>query len=164
MEDGYRLWLRYEPVSSADLLRAYRAAFGRLRCEGDRPSPTLLAAREELTRGLTGLLGLSPRTERAGTDLGAGLVAIGTPGGSPSIAAAGLSEALRGVGEEGFVIRRGGGGALLVAANRDIGVLYGVFHFLRLLQTARRWRSWRSSGAAHEDAHARSLGQSRRHG
>jgi alpha-glucuronidase len=136
MEDGYRLWLRYEPVASADLLRAYRAAFGRLRCEGDSPSPTLRAAREELTRGLTGLLGLSPGAERGGTDLGAGLVVIGTPGGSPSTAAAGLSEALRGVGEEGFVIRRGSGGALLVAANRDVGVLYGVFHLLRGLQTA----------------------------
>jgi alpha-glucuronidase len=135
MEDGYRLWLRYEPVAGADLLHAYRAAFGRLGCEGDSPSPTLRAAREELTRGLTGLLGESPRTESEAVDPSAGLIVIGTPGGSPSIAAAGLSGELRGVGEEGFVIRRGTGGCLLVAANRDVGVLYGVFHLLRRLQT-----------------------------
>src|SRR5204863_5517469 len=39
---------------------------------------------------------------------------------------------------EGFVIRAlpvRGHHAIVVAANRDIGVLYGVFHLLRLLQT-----------------------------
>ena len=139
MEDGYRLWLRYEPVSSPELLTAYRSAFGRLLCEGD--SPTLRAARDELTRGLTGLCGARPRTARAadvGGDGDPGTIAIGTPAGSPAIAGAGLDGALADAGAEGFVIRAGardGRPHLWVAANHDVGVLYGVFHLLRRLQT-----------------------------
>ena len=47
---------------------------------------------------------------------------------------------LRGIGAEGFVIRStrmGGHPVTLIAANRDIGVLYGAFAFLRLIQTRR---------------------------
>ncbi len=58
IEDGYRLWLRYEPVARPDLLAAYRAAFTDLVFETE--SPTLSAAREELARGLGGLLGAPP--------------------------------------------------------------------------------------------------------
>ena len=65
---------------------------------------------------------------------------MGTPANSPAIASLPLAAALREAGPEGFVIRalpvRGGGRhVIVVAANRDIGVLYGVFHLLRLLQT-----------------------------
>jgi alpha-glucuronidase len=139
MEDGYRLWLRYEPVANAELRTTYRAAFSRLVCEGD--SPTLRAAREELTRGLTGLLGARPRTGRDDAALMDGTgdaLLIGTPEGSPLVASAGCAETLAGLGDEGFVIRRAriaGRSCTVVAANRDVGVLYGVFHLLRRLQT-----------------------------
>jgi alpha-glucuronidase len=136
MEDGYRLWLRYEPVASPELLAAYRATFSRLVCEGN--SPTLRAARDELTRGLTGLLGARPRTGAAGPSPGESAIAIGTPDGSPLVAAAGLAGPLAATGDEGFVIHRARVGAesvTIVAANRDVGVLYGVFHLLRRLQT-----------------------------
>ena len=42
------------------------------------------------------------------------------------------------VGNEGFIIRHqksGNKNVIVIAANSDVGVLYGVFHFLRLLQT-----------------------------
>jgi len=139
MEDGYRLWLRYEPVANAELLTAYRAAFSRLVCDGD--SPTLRAARDELTRGLTGLLGARPRADRDGAALVDGVgdaLLIGTLDGSPLVASAGCADTLADVGDEGFVIRRAriaGRSCTLVVANRDVGVLYGVFHLLRRLQT-----------------------------
>jgi alpha-glucuronidase len=66
------------------------------------------------------------------------VVIAGTPVESAAIAAAGLDGDLRALGEEGYVIRSmrvGGRRATLVAANRDVGVLYGAFHLLRLLQT-----------------------------
>src|SRR5690606_10815524 len=45
---------------------------------------------------------------------------------------------------EGYVIRRRrieGHPAIVIAANDDAGVLYGVFHFLRLLQTQQSLQS-----------------------
>jgi alpha-glucuronidase len=135
IEDGYRLWLRYEPVARPDLLAAYRAAFTGLVLESE--SPTLSAAREELTRGLGGLLGTPPAV--AGTIGRDGAIVVGTPAGSPLVASAGLGASLGDVGDEGFVIRRaavGGCACTIVAGNRDVGALYGAFHLLRRLQTA----------------------------
>ena len=48
-EDGYDLWLRYRLVADAARLAEYRAAITNIVVEGD--SPTLRAARDELTRG-----------------------------------------------------------------------------------------------------------------
>src|SRR5215217_3708618 len=48
-----------------------------------------------------------------------------------SIASADLKK----IGEEGFIIRKLNGNKIIITANTDIGILYGVFHFLRLLQT-----------------------------
>ena len=133
-EDGYDLWLRYRLVADAARLAEYRAAIRRLVVEGD--SPTLRAARDELVTGLTGLLGhapaISPSVPSSGT------LIIGTPAGSPLIASLPLSTALRSVGNEGFVIRTltvKGQRVIVVAANRDIGALYGAFQLLRLIQT-----------------------------
>jgi alpha-glucuronidase len=134
VEDGYDLWLRYRPLSDPALLRRYRSAASQLVVQGD--SPTLRVAREELASGLAGLLGAPVPVARGVTRDGA--VVAGTPSGSRLVASLGLREELGRVGEEGFVVRSmtvGGHRALVVAANRDIGVLYGVFHLLRLVQT-----------------------------
>jgi alpha-glucuronidase len=133
-EDGYRLWLRYLLVADPVRLREYRAAISRLVVEGD--SPTLAAAREELAVGLRGLLGTGiPLARRVTRD---GAIVAGTPANSPLIASLPIAEELRRVGDEGFVLRAtrlGGRRVIVVAANRDVGVLYGAFHLLRLLQT-----------------------------
>ena len=132
-EDGYELWLRYRRVADAARLAEYRAALSSVVVQGT--SPTLTAVRDELVAGLSGLLGRSvASTER----LTAGSVIVGTPASSPAIAALGLASALRSVGDDGFVIRSmsvNGARAIIIAANRDVGALYGAFHLLRVLQT-----------------------------
>jgi len=132
-EDGYDLWLRYEEVETRSL-EAYRNAVTHLVSEGN--SPSLRAARTELGRGLRGLLGSDlPVTEGVAKP---GAIVIGTPRSSPLVAGLGLD--LQSAGSEGYVIRSvriDGHPATVIAANEDIGVLYGVFHFLRLMQTAR---------------------------
>jgi alpha-glucuronidase len=133
-EDGYELWLRYPRVSSPARLAQYRAAVTGVFVAGD--STTARAARDELTRGLRGLLGAEVPTVR--DPGGSRLVVAGTPASSPAIAALGLNADLVRAGAEGYVIRtitRGSRTAIVIAANRDIGVLYGTFAFLRLLQT-----------------------------
>ena len=133
-ESGYELWLRYHRIADAALLRAYRTELTQVVVESG--SPTLEAARAELARALLGLLGAAPALAPAVTRDGA--VILGTPSGSPLVASLALGDALARAGDEGFVLRAvqvGGRRALVIAANRDIGVLYGAFHLLRLLET-----------------------------
>ena len=138
-EDGYDLWLRYRLVADAERLGEYRAALSHLVVEGD--SPTLRAARDELTVGLHGLLGTEVR--RADRVRGDGAIIAGTPRTSRLVAALPLAADLRRAGAEGFVLRAlrvGGAQTTVIAANREVGVLYGAFALLRLLQTDRPLR------------------------
>jgi alpha-glucuronidase len=130
-EDGYELWLRY-PLAKEPVLTQYREGITRLVI--DASSPILSAARDELVRGLGGLLGAPPAVA---DDLdGPGALIVGTPASSSAIAS--LSSQLKNLGNEGYLIRSltvKGRKATVIAANADIGALYGAFHFLRLLQT-----------------------------
>lgn len=129
-EDGYDLWLRYRPLPAATAA-PYRAAATQLVVAGD--SPTLQAARAELVRGLAGMLGEPPAAGAAPTRAGALLAG---PASAPQIAA--LNLPLQQVGPEGYLIRTvtlNGRRVTVIAGNADVGVLYGAFHYLRLLQT-----------------------------
>ena len=133
-EDGYELWLRYEPVAPGPILTGYRAAFAQVILEP--ASPTLRAAQEELSLALGRMLDAPlpqvTHIEREGT------LVIGTPERVSQLAAFDLQHDLSEVGDEGYVIRRQrvqGRDCTAIAANTDRGVLYGVFRFLRHLQT-----------------------------
>jgi len=130
-EDGYELWLRYHRVED-QWVGPYRAAAAQIIPGSD--SDTLHAAQSELVRGLSGLLGSPPPIDTDVTHDGA--IIFGTPKSSRQVA--GLHVDLAPAGAEGYVIRSvtiSGHAATVIAANQDIGVLYGVFHFLRLIQT-----------------------------
>ena len=132
-EDGYDLWLRYRVVDSPQTLSAYRSRASQI-VVSESGTPTLRAAEHELSMGLAGLLGQSVPVSRSITAHGA--VWIGTPASSGAIAALRLD--LSRAGKEGYVIRSvtsGGHPATAIVANDDVGVLHGVFHFLRLMQT-----------------------------
>jgi alpha-glucuronidase len=134
-EDSYELWLRYTRVADAARLAEYRAAITQLVLTSD--APTMQIARDELTRGLTGLLGR--RVPIADAPTRDGTLVVGTPANSAVIASLPLAAALRDAGPDGFVIKAlpvHGRRAIVLAANRDIGVLYGAFHLLRMLQTS----------------------------
>ena len=129
-EDGYDLWLRYVPVASEWQAR-YRPAATTIVPGGD--SATMQIAVAELQRGVAGLLGTEPRID---TTARRGAIVIGTPAGAPAIAD--LKLPLHALGSEGYLLRTveiDGEPATVIAANSDIGALYGAWHFLRLLQT-----------------------------
>lgn len=130
-EDGYELWLRYRPISD-QWREAYRSAATEL-VSGSN-SPTLKIARAELSRGLSGLLDVElPDVAAPDRD---GAIVFGTP--SSSAVVRRLSLPLKPAGDEGYLLRTleyQGRRTTVIAANTDVGVLYGVFHFLRLLQT-----------------------------
>ncbi|WP_053069693.1 alpha-glucuronidase family glycosyl hydrolase [Xanthomonas sp. NCPPB 1128] len=131
-EDGAALWMRYLPAQGAALTTDARMRLDEV--VAPEQTPTQRAARDELLRGLAGLLGRAPATRAATT--GDHAVVLGTPQSSPALAP--FREEIASLGEEGYLLKRAridGHTVVLVAARRDIGVLYGVFHLLRLLQT-----------------------------
>jgi alpha-glucuronidase len=133
-EDGYEMWLRYQPVADAAKLKHYRQELSHLVVEN--PSPTLTAATHELKQGLQGLLGVKLKTDDKLARKGS--LIIGTPANSPLIAALNLSERLAELGPDGFLIEQTKvqkRDVLVIAANNDVGALYGAFHLLRLIQT-----------------------------
>jgi len=130
-EDGYDLWLRYRPVEQPWGDR-YRTALTQVVAVGE--SPTLRVAHAELQRGLRGLLGVTLADAASVSQDGA--LVIGARRSLPMLA--GMKLSLPAPGSQGYAIRSttiGGHRALIVAAEDDVGVLYGVFHLLRLLQT-----------------------------
>lgn len=133
-EDGYRMWLRYDQVSDNQKLQQYRNNLRYVVLDGN--SPTVSAVEDELKSGLQGLLG-SDITFRSAVNNDGGLL-LGTPDNSELIASLDLEATLQQLGAEGFLIRQmsvNGNETVVVAANDEIGVLYGTFHLLRMLQT-----------------------------
>jgi alpha-glucuronidase len=128
-EDGYDLWLRYRPVETPWAER-YRAAASLLVPPRAPTDPALT----ELTRGIQGLLGANPAIAARVTHDGA--IVLGTPTSSKTIAD--LHVDLNDLGAEGYTIQNmtiDGHRAIVIAANSGTGEIYGVFHFLRLMQT-----------------------------
>ncbi|MCC4596497.1 alpha-glucuronidase [Xanthomonas campestris pv. phormiicola] len=129
-EDGYDLWLRYQPLAEAQAA-PWRAAATQLVADADTPMQR--AARDELRRGLGGLLGAEPPL--AATADRAGAIVLGTPA-TPAIARLRLDT--RGLGEEGYLIRSvvvDGRSVTAIVGGGERGALYAAFRFLRLLQT-----------------------------
>jgi len=133
-EDGYKLWLRYDPVTDPQLLVHYNKNIRGFMIEGS--SSTLLAAGEEVKTGLSLMLGIDiPQVSSVRKH---GVIIAGKPGDSGVIASLNLKDKLSKVGDEGYIIvntRYRHRKVIVIAANSDAGVLYGTFHFLRLIQT-----------------------------
>ena len=133
-DDGYRLWLKYNLISNLQVLKGYKNSIKALNINGE--SQTIKAAEHELQMGLAGLLGENiPET----TSLNNNLLIIGKYKDSPLLSKINLNNKLEKTGPEGFVIvnaKLENKKVIIITANEDIGVLYGVFDFLRLLQTS----------------------------
>jgi alpha-glucuronidase len=133
-EDGSQLWLRYSTVDRPERLAEYRRALTHVVRAGD--SATLQAAQQELVSGLSGLLGTPMPVADEPTASGA--VVLGTPASSALVRSLKLGRRLATVGPEGYLVETvaiSGRQATVIAANSDVGVLYGSFALLRHLQT-----------------------------
>ena len=132
-DDGYELWLKYTKVEHEALLRQYREAIACITLPGD--SETLRIIRRELATGLNTMLGANvPFRNPEGTT---NALLISTPGRSSIVKNLEREGKLEGLGSEGYIItrlKRGDAAAIVIAAHHDVGLLYGTFHFLRILQ------------------------------
>lgn len=132
-DDGYDLWMSYRELDNATMIREYQRALSSIVIQGR--SDTLHIVREEVKKGLEGLLGVDLPIRRTLTTSG-GLV-IGTSKQSKLIQELDLSKELATLGYEGFLIRSfkiKGVPVVVITGNEDVGLLYGSFHLLRLMQ------------------------------
>lgn len=125
-EDGYDLWLRYAPLepAEADAARPYIGRGVHLLADH---TPRIDAALQELGRAAATMTG-----NEASPDPRLTLALAGRlyPTWEASIAD------MRGAAPGAFSIRKQADGRLVIAANDDIGLLYGGFALLRHLQEA----------------------------
>ena len=133
-ENGYRLWLRYDLISNQIILQNYRDAVSGILIEYS--TPIIESSMSELQTGLQGLLGIpilkTSNVERSGT------IIIGSNEKSTIIKSIIPPDEFDKINDEGFIIKSTkyyGKNVIVITGKKDLGVLYGVFTFLRLLQT-----------------------------
>ena len=132
-DDGYNLWLKYPKVDDKNRLKEYRQTISSIIVSGQ--SNTCRIIRDELKNGLSGLFG---KDISFGNSLKAGSLIIGTPRTSSFIKMMNAAVSFNKLGTEGYIIRSiktDGKWSLVIGANNDLGLLYGTFHLLRLMQT-----------------------------
>lgn len=117
---GYELWLRYDRIQNEERLENYRNAIKSFTVEGQ--SETLEIIRKELSEALTDLLGKPVEQQKIN-----GSIVIQKK--HPN-----LSNQLERMTSDGYVIKSTGD-QIIISANSDIGLLYGTFGLLRLIQT-----------------------------
>jgi len=123
-EDGYDLWLRYKPLEHSAQTRL-KAQAGSIVLTG-KPSPTTQVAIDELQKGLAGMLGRAPAQAAKVAD---NALVLATAASLPELRAE-----LATLGDEGYLLRRTrlqGHNVTLIAANSDVGLLYGSYAWLR---------------------------------
>ena len=129
-EDGYDLWLRYKKLSNNSLVDKYKKQIISPVVLGS--SQTMTIIKKELAQGFSGLTGASYKIlslPGKSTSFIAGTVSASTV-----ISSIITKDELSRIENEGFIIKTRPG-KTVITANTDIGVMYGVFHFLRLMQT-----------------------------
>jgi len=129
-EDGYELWLRYKKPTDISVLNAYRSIFSGIICNNQ--SPTMLAASEELKKGLGGILDKKILVQ---SQVQSGSLVIGN---STEIRKLIKTSIAVPENKEGFIIKsiiENNKRITVISSSSDIGVLYGAFHLLRMLQS-----------------------------
>jgi len=130
-ESGYSLWLRYVAVPDTVLRNQYRTSATQIVVQGS--STTLTAISSELKRGLDSLLTQNTPTSTTVTLDGA--IVAGTPASSSIISGLGLTLDANKEAYRIVTMTVSGHSAMIIASQGEVGVLYGAFHLLRLLQT-----------------------------
>ena len=133
-ENGYDLWLRYKPMDNTVLKSRYTGYFKQIYFPA--ASQHLHAAQDELMVGINGVLGIDPQQNTMAKSgfIAATMDKIGTFKNFIADSAA------KQIGNEGFVLKtisQSKNKTILLTANTDLGILYGTFRLLQLLQTGK---------------------------
>lgn len=130
---GYDLWLGYNTLSNDNQIKEYVAINKELVFEAN--TDMLIAAQNELQRGLTGLLGKKANLVSSLSKSG---VIVFTADDTEKSEHYGITQKLAALNEEGYLIQsvsKKGNLQIVIAGKTERGVLYGIFNYLRLMQT-----------------------------
>ena len=128
-EDGSRLWLRYKPLTW--MQKEKGNTFSSI--VKDERSATLDIASGELSSAWRELTG----KDISSATLQEGSIVIGTTK-SKNVRSLLTGKELKDLTDDGFIIRsvkKGNSNYTVITSAEERGILYGVFHFLRLVQT-----------------------------
>ncbi len=131
-DDGYELWLKYENIRNKKLRSAYRKLTG-IYMTGNTKTHQII--RQELQRGLGGMV--QADVAFVGNFHDAGLW-IGLYGSTQIVNGYIAEKDINILSDEGFLIRNisfEGKDRLIVTAKSTRGLLYGVYHLLRSINT-----------------------------
>ena len=131
-DDGYRLWLKYDKITNASILTSYQQQIQSVWLSGNNPTDQVI--QKELDVALSGLLDRKIPWRK---ELDNHQLIITTKGIGSFAADQGLRTMTDRLSPEGFFIRQvtlEGKSVILIMGNDPVGTLYGVFHFLRLIQ------------------------------
>lgn len=134
MTDGYELWLDYKKVSDATLLQTYQGQIKSVYV--DEGSETLKVVKKELILGLGRLLDTDVVFREYSNR--ENMLIVSTFSHLPKALQEHVDVSK--LNEEGFVVKsitEAGRSYILVSAKENIGLLYGTFHLLRLMQMHR---------------------------
>ena len=133
-QTDYKLWLQYEKVQDAKLVSEYQSTINGIvaldNCE------TIQAATKELQLGLSGLLGNKINVQQ--NVEAENVLILGSKSSLKEDILKNLKNDFDLINDEGYIIKTiksKDKNRILVTGKTDIGVLYGVFNFLKLLQT-----------------------------
>lgn len=132
--DGYKLWLQYSKVENAKLLAEYQSNIKSIVLLGQ--SETLNVTLKELQLGLSGLLG--NKTPSINSIDGENLLIITNKSSLDKDILKLLKKDFESINDEGFIIKKikiKKKEHIIITGKSDVGVLYGAFNFLRVLQT-----------------------------
>lgn len=134
-DNGYAAWLRYDQVSDEELAERYKDWAGELVLPAGVPIEGIMkTAALELSRGIRSMLGAAPSvTHEASRQR---FIVLGVLGGGTWVDdAAGDVTALTNEGYLLKTVREAEKEYIIAAGKSEKGVLYAVFHLLRLMQS-----------------------------
>lgn len=128
-QTGYQAWLEYHPIVLSEVTEQYAVYSGIICTEKEE---AIQSAVQELSRGISKMLG---KEIGVSENVGRAVIALGTfGGGNAMIDRTFDGETRSAVKHEGFAIKTDqASGSIVIGASSASGVLYGVFHLLRLL-------------------------------
>lgn len=132
--NGYRLWLQYSYIENEQIRSNYQSTIKRIIPLGD--SETINVGLKELELGLNGMLGSGFLADTE--NMVANSLMFGSRTSLNEDIIRQLGNAFNEINNEGFIIKTiliKGKNHIVITGKTDVGVLYGVYNFLQLLQT-----------------------------
>jgi alpha-glucuronidase len=132
-QEDYKLWLQYRKLQDSGLITAYKSKIKEIVALGN--SETIQLASKELQLGLSGMLGANLVVHQNMES--ENMLIFGSKSSLNEDILKNVKNELEQINDEGYIIKSisfNNKKHILITGKTDVGVLYGVFSFLRIMQ------------------------------